>query len=622
MALQSLTSSSIPERTRERRPPSTEPDHLARLFQERVERYGDKTALRYQSGGQWRDMSWRELGENIHSIAKALLELGVQEGEMVGIYAANRPEWTIADLAAMRIRAVPVPIYPTSTAEQARYIIDDAGVRVLFVGGRDQYVKARSLSGDHHRKLQLVVFDPEVPRNAGDGSLTFPELLEMGRKAARDEEVAIRLQRARPDDLATLIYTSGTTGVPKGVMLDHANVLGALPPHDLRILDPNENDRSLCFLPLSHIFERCWTFYALSRGMTNHYLDNPAKVMEALAEVKPTIMCVVPRFYEKIYAEVMRRQEAASPSKKRLFRWAIAVGAEEARHRREELPLPPLLRLQHRIADALVLRKIRAVLGGCIKFTPCASAPLSREIEDFFAAAGLFICQGYGLTETCATVTCYETKHYKPGTVGKPLPGIQVRIGEGGEILVKGPAVMRGYYKKPEETAAAFVDGWFRTGDAGVLDADGTLTITDRIKDLMKTSGGKYIAPQHIESDLGTDLFIEQATVIGDRRNYVTALLVPSFPALEKWAHDRGLSFSSRQELLARPEVLRLYRERIDAHNAQLARYEQIKKFTLLPKEFSLESGEVTPTMKTRRTQVLSTYRSTIEAMYGEATSS
>ena len=318
-------------------------------------------------------------------------------------------------------------------------------------------------------------------------------------------------------------------------------------------------------------------------------------------------MCVVPRFYEKVYAGVKRKTEAASPFRQRLFHWAIAVGAEEARHRREGLPAPPQLRLKHRVADALVLRKIRAIFGGSAKFFPCAGAPLSREIEDFFSAAGLFICQGYGLTETCATVSCYEVDHYKLGTVGKPLAGIQVKIAENGEILVKGPGVMRGYYKKPEETAAAFVDGWFKTGDAGKIEEDGSLVITDRIKDLMKTSGGKYIAPQQLESDLGSDLFIDQAAVIGDQRNYVTALIVPSFPVLEAWARDRGLSWSSHEELVTRPEVLRLYQERIDAHNARLARYEQIKKFTLLPKEFSVAAGEMTPTMKTRRKQVLAT---------------
>ena len=592
-------------------------EHLALLFQSCVERYGDKTALRYHAGGQWHDMSWKELGEKIDSIAKGLLELGVKEGEMVGIYSANRPEWTIADLAAMRIRAVPVPIYPTSTTKQAEYILDDAGVRVLFVGGRQQYERARSL-----RRRELVIFDRATPRDPSDGSRYFDELLEMGRKAERDTEVASRLERARPDDLATLIYTSGTTGVPKGVMLDHANLVRAFPPHDIRLraLGLGEDDRSLCFLPLSHVFERCWTFYALSRGMTNCYLENPAEVIGAVKEVRPTVMCVVPRFYEKIYAEVNRRQEAASPVRQRLFRWAIAVGAEEARHRREALPMPLVLRLKHRIADALVLRKIRAIVGGSLRFSPCAGAPLAREIEDFFAAAGLFLCQGYGLTETCATVSCYEPTHYRPGTVGKPLPGIEVKTGDSGEILVKGPSVMRGYYKKPAETAAAFVDGWLRTGDAGVVDEDGTITITERLKDLMKTSGGKYIAPQHIESDLGTDPFIDQATVIGDRRNYVTALLVPSFAALEKWARDRGLAFASRQELLDRPEVLRLYRERIDAHNAQLARYEQIKRFTLLAKEFSVDAGEVTPTLKTRRSQVLATYRNVIEAMYAQTT--
>jgi long-chain acyl-CoA synthetase len=327
-------------------------------------------------------------------------------------------------------------------------------------------------------------------------------------------------------------------------------------------------------------------------------------------------MCVVPRLFEKAYAGIQGRMHHSSSFRQRLFRWAIAVGKEEARRRRNELPVPPLLRLRHRIADALVLRKIRGLFGGQIKFMPCAGAPLSRELEEFFAAAGLFICQGYGLTETCATVSCYEPRHFQLGTVGVPLPGIQVKIGDNGEILVKSPGLMRGYYKKPEETAAAFVDGWLRTGDAGTLEPDGTLTITDRIKDLMKTSGGKYVAPQHIESDLDTDLFIDQAAIIGDQRNYVTALIVPDFAALEHWARDRNLAFSSHEELIALPEVQSLFQERIELHNAGLARFEQIKRFTLLAQEFTVDSGEVTPTMKTRRKQVLASHHDAIEAMY------
>ncbi|MDR3606019.1 MAG: long-chain fatty acid--CoA ligase [Oligoflexia bacterium] len=575
--------------------------------------------MRYRADGRWRDISWKNFGESIQSVAKGLLGLGVQEGEKIGIYSPNRPEWSIVDLAAMRVRAVSVPIFATSTAKQVEYIINDAEIRVLFVGGQEQYIKARSLFSDPGRKLKIVIFDRGVLRDASDQSVYFQEFRETGRKAARDDDVAKRLLQARPDDLATLIYTSGTTGEPKGVMLDHMNVTEILPPHDGRLLDLDENDESLCFLPLSHVYERCWTFYALSRGIIQHYLEDPTQVLEAMKQVRPTVMCAVPRLYEKIYASVKQRNEGASPVRQRLFHWAITVGAEYARRRRKELRIPLRLRLKHLLADALVLRRIRAIMGGRAKFFPCAGAPLSHEVEEFFLAAGFFILQGYGLTETCATVSCYEPRHFKPGTVGKPLSGTQVKIAENGEILVKGPGVMRGYYKKPSATAAAFADGWLRTGDAGTLDEEGNLTITDRIKDLIKTSGGKYVAPQQIESDLGSDLLIEQAAVIGDQRKFVSALIVPSFIALEVWAHARDLPFSSRRELIERPEVLRLYQERIDDHNTRLARHEQIKKFALLSKEFTVEGGEITPTMKTRRNQIIATYHDVIEKMYTEA---
>jgi long-chain acyl-CoA synthetase len=591
--------------------------HLAFLIQERVARYGDKVALRGKEDGRWYEVSWRSLGEQVHAVAKGLIELGVKETDRVGICSANRPEWTIADLAILRARATSVPIYPTSTAKQAEYVAGDANIEVIFVGRQDQYDKARAVSAAG-RKLTMVLFDPAVRREAGDGALPFQELLEMGRKAARDAEVEQRLARASRDDLLTLVYTSGTTGEPKGVMLDHASVLSALEAHDPRLLDPNEGDVSLCFLPLSHIFERCWTYYVLYRGMTNAYLEDPSKVIEALQEVKPTIMCAVPRFYEKIYATVFGRLRAAPPPRRKLFHWAIGVGAREGLYRKDGRRVPPALALQHAVADALVLKKIRDIVGGRIKFFPCAGAPLSREIEEFFWAAGIFICHGYGLTETCATVSCHEPRGFEFGTVGRPLQGVQVRIGEDDEILVKGPAVMRGYWGKPAATAEVLADGWFRTGDAGRLDGEGLLSITDRIKDLIKTSGGKYVAPQAIEATLGSDLLIEQVAVIGDQRRFVSALIVPAFPALEAWARAKGLACSSREELIRHPDVLRLVQERIDAQNVGLARHEQIKKFTLLARELTVEGGEITPTMKIKRRRMAEKYRDAIEAMYAE----
>ena len=401
-------------------------------------------------------------------------------------------------------------------------------------------------------------------------------------------------------------------------MLTHGNVLATAGFHDMRLPHTGEEDVSLCFLPLAHVFERAWTYYALYRGMTICYCDDPAKVAECLQEIRPTVMCAVPRFYEKVYATVFDRLESASPLRRRLFRWAIGVGAEMARRRREERPVSPGLRLSHAVADRLVLRKIRAIAGGRVRFFPCAGAPLSQEIEEFFHAAGIFIIYGYGLTETTATVTCHETRRFRPGTVGRPLPGVEVKISDSGEILVRGATVMKGYYRKPKETAEVFADGWFRTGDAGVLDADGYLRITERIKDLIKTSGGKYVAPQLIESTMGADHYVEQIAVIGEGRKFVSALIVPSFDALERWARGEGIPFSERADLVSNSRVIDFYRRRLDERSGDLAPFERIVRFTLLPEALTVEGGEITPTMKVRRKAAAERHRSAIDAMYSD----
>jgi long-chain acyl-CoA synthetase len=591
--------------------------HLSQVYRERIARLGDRTALRYRRDGVWHDISWREMGERIQLVARALVELGVAEGERIGIYSGNRPEWTIVDLAAQRLRAVPVPIYPTNTAKQAEYIVNDAEVGVIFVGAREQHERVQSLLPRSRVLRTVVCFEDTDAAGAGPNVTSFSALLDLGRRSDHDAELEARMARATPDDLLTLIYTSGTTGEPKGVMLAHSNVLATAPLHDQRLLDPNENDVSLCFLPLSHVFERTWTFYALYRGMTNCYCDDPTKVVEYLQQCRPTVMCAVPRFYEKIYATVMSKLESAPPLRRRLFHWAIGVGRAYGNLYKDRKPVPLGLKLRHALASRLVLKKLQAVVGGRIKFFPCAGAPLSQEIEEFFYAAGIYVCYGYGLTETTATVTCHEPYNFRFGTVGKPLPTIEVRIGADSEIQVRGPIVMKGYYRKPEATAEVFTpDGWFRTGDAGLLEDGVYLRITERLKDLIKTAGGKYIAPQLIESTIGADLYVEQIAVIGDRRPYVTALVVPSFLNLEPWAKEQGIAFDSREELVRNERVQRFYRERIDARSGDLARFEQIKKFTLLPKELTVEGGEITPTLKVRRRAVEARHAELIEAMY------
>jgi long-chain acyl-CoA synthetase len=591
------------------------PFHLATALFARIDRYGNRTAIRHRENGSWRDTSWKSLGEQIRAAARALFALGVGEQAMVAIFSTNRPEWTIADYAILALRGVVVPIHATNTPKQAEYILDEAGIGIVFVGGQEQYDRIRAVHGGVHGLRRIIVFDPGVDLAGEKSAVYFRDFLEEGRHLDGDNPIEARLKGASPDDLATLIYTSGTTGEPKGVMLHHSTFYHAFIAHEER-LAVSDRDISLCFLPLSHVFERTWTYFALNEGMTLDYCDDTAKIVEYLQQSRPTIMCAVPRFYEKIYATVFEKLESAPPLKKKLFLWAIGVGWEAFLLRKEEQPLPLLLHLRHKIAEALVLKKIRAAVGGRIRFFPCAGAPLSKKIEEFFHAAGITIAYGYGLTETCATVTCHEPFHFRPGTVGKPIKGVRIRIGEDGEVQVKGETVMKGYYKKPEATAEAFTaDGWFRTGDVGVIE-EGFLSITDRIKDLMKTSGGKYIAPQLIETLIGNDYYVDQVSVIGDSRPYVTALIIPSFTVLEEYAVKHGIPFASREALVEDPRIIEFYQKRIAEHTKDLARYETVRKFRLLPRPFTQEGGEITPTMKLRRKAINQKYQMFIEKLY------
>jgi long-chain acyl-CoA synthetase len=577
-------------------------------------RYGTKTALRYKSGDHWHEISYHCLGERIRTAAKALLELGVREGEMVGIYSGNRPEWTIADFAILSIRGVSVPIYATSTAGQAGYIVNDAGIRFVFVGNQTQYDRITSIVEKSPTLEAILVFDEEADLRGNPNGMHFVDFLERGRASARDAELDERLQRASTDDLATLIYTSGTTGEPKGVMLHHSNFSHSVTAHDKR-LNVSDRDVSLCFLPLAHVFERAWSYYVIGHGMTNAYVYDMSKVIDCLREIRPTIMCAVPRFYEKIYTSAFERLDADELWRKKLFLWALGVGEAVYLRRKEKQFLSPRLWLQWLAAETLVLRKLQGIVGGRIRFLPCAGAPLARKIEEFFHSAGIHITYGYGLTETTATVTCHEDFHFRPGTVGKPIDGVEVKIAPNGEILVRGETVMSGYYRKPEATAEAFEDGWLKTGDVGVLE-DGYLTITDRIKELMKTSGGKYIAPQYVESTLAGDPYIEQLIVIADGRPYATALIVPAFDALETYAKTWNIATSSREELVRDPIVVRFFEGRIEALQKDLAGYEKVKRIALLPRPFSQEAGEMTPTLKVRRRVIVEKYHDLIDAMY------
>jgi long-chain acyl-CoA synthetase len=590
--------------------------HLAALAFQSARTYADEIAMRVQRDGRWQSTTYREMGDAIRRIARGLLALGVQPGDRVGIFAENRPEWALADFAILAVGGVSVPIYATNTQPQAAYLVAETDMAVLFTGNQSNYDKALSLAADSPALRHVIAFDDRTVIS-GELSHHLSGLMALGADLTNDGEIDARLAAAGPDDLATIVYTSGTTGEPKGVMLTHANIF-----HQFKALAGNfhvgPGDRSICLLPLSHVYERSWSFFIFKSGATNHYLVNPKEIIAAMADVRPTVMVSVPRLYEKIYAAAIHGLSQGSSLKKKLFYWAIDTGKRYQYARKDGRAPGPALALQHKLADRLVLRKVRAVVGGPKNFFSAGGAPLSQSIEEFFFAAGLLVCEGYGLTETSPMVTFNTPTAFKFGTVGKPIPDCEVRIADNGEILVKSPSLSSGYYRKPEATAAAFRDGWFHTGDVGEFDADGFLRITDRIKDLIITSGGSNVAPQKIETVFAKDHFIEQFITIGDRRKFISALIVPNFEALAAYALSRDVAYHSHAELVAHPTIQAFYQQRVDTLSQELAPYERVKAFTLLPAPFAQESGELTPSLKIKRRVVAEKFAPQIEAMYPE----
>ncbi len=588
--------------------------HLAEIFRGTVARYGDRPAVFWKIGSSWHNLTYAQTLEQVEGVASGLIGLGIQPGDRVALFSQNRPEWAIADFATLAIGATTVPIYATNTADQVAYILNQSGCRLVFVGDDDQRAVVESILDRCPLLERIVVL-------VGTGSadvLTFADLRQSGRNDDRSAEVAARRERLDTNDLASIIYTSGTTGEPKGVMLSHSNLAHQMDAIDT-FFDVGPDDRSLCFLPLSHVYERAWSYFIFSQGAQNYYLSNPRDVVDYLPDVKPTAMVSVPRLYEKVYAGVMSNVEASSALKKKLFNWAIGVGGRYAGALDAGEKPGWSLRISHAVADKLVLAKIRDVVGGPKNFFSAGGAPLSATIEEFFYAAGLLVCQGYGLTETSPMVTCNSPGRFRFGTVGHPIPGCEIKIADDGEILVRGDNVMQGYYDNPEATAEVLRDGWLHTGDIGEIDEDGFLAITDRLKDILITSGGKNIAPQRIETAVGRDHFIEQIAAIGDRRKFVSALIVPAFDVLEKWAAEHDVEFETRHDLVNDPAVRALYRERIDKQSADLAQFESVKAFTLLEREFSQDSNEITPTQKIRRRIVEQSFAAEIEAMYAAA---
>ena len=587
--------------------PRTVPD----LFSDAVRRHGERIALTVRRDGARRVWTYAEAGRWVERVAEGLFERGLRPGDRVGIFGPNSPEWLLLDLACQRLRLLPVPIYATSPAAQAAEILADSGARVCFAGGDSDAALDRALGSgtalDWRGRLDGAADDPDSVAGLA------------ARPASPEAALQIEALRAGadPDEPVTLIYTSGTTGEPKGAMLSHRNWL-----HQFGVLeagfDFGPDDRSLCFLPLSHVFERSWSHYVLSKGGQNRVLEDPRQVADALKIERPTVLSSVPRLYEKVHQAVQEKLAAAPATRRALFRWALGVGGRFQRARQAGSAPGPWLGATHALADRLVLSKLREAFGGPKKFMAAGGAHLSREIEEFFFAAGLLVCQGYGLTETSPMVSCNRPGALRFGSVGRPVPGCEVRVdGATGEIQVRGPNVFLGYWNKPAESAASFTeDGWFRTGDVGDLDEDGFLRVTDRIKELIVTSQGKNVAPQRVESLVGRDPFIEQVAAVGDGRKCLTALVVPVFEKLEAFASEHGLRFESREALLTAPEIVELIRRRIEEQSRELAQHEMIKRFALLPELFSEATGTLTPTLKLRRREIAARYQHLIDEMY------
>jgi long-chain acyl-CoA synthetase len=576
-----------------------------------VERQHSQAMLQ-RLGDAWVPISSETLSRRVAAVSGALRRWGIVKGDRVAILSENRPEWTIADFASLLIGAVTVPVYATLTAEQTAYILRDSGARVVFLSSETQLKKVLSIR-DQTALEKLVVMD--VVEAAG--AVRMAEMESDGQpnrdSGLKDQVLSATAPAVSPGDLATIIYTSGTTGTPKGVMLTHGNMASNL-NCSLAEFPVRLGDVSISFLPLSHVTARHVDFAMLYRGVTLVHLALVTQLPRALLEVKPTFFVAVPRVYEKIHFQT--EQKAQDFPNSTFYNLALSVGKE---HRAQILAGEKPTSRAWRLAERLVYSKVLAGLGGRIEVFISGGAPLGRELAEWYADIGIRIHEGYGLTETSPVIAVNTPRAHKIGTVGKPLPNLEVRIAEDGEVLVRGPSVFKQYWNKPKETQEAFVDGWFKTGDIGNLDADGFLSITDRKKDLIKTSGGKFIAPQPIENSLKHNALIAEAVVLGEKRKFPSVLIAPNFPLLEDWARERELPFASRQELVAHPDVGALYEGIVEELNRSLARFEKLKRVLLVADEFSAENGTLTASMKLRRHTVEDRYRKAIEEMYEQA---
>ena len=587
---------------------------LTDLFLGAIDRHGDHLAYRYfaDSGDDLTDLGFRDIYQFVRAATAGLTALGLSRGDKVAILSENRWEWAVSDFACLCSGVLDVPIYSTLTASQTAYIVDNSQARLLFVSTSEQVKKAKAVRRQLGADIKIVAYDRlEFP---SEGVISWEEFLAPGWVITETDEEHFRVTagQARPDDVATILYTSGTTGDPKGVMLTHNNLASNVTAVR-RVIPSMEDDISLVFLPLSHVLQRMVSYLHFAEGTTQDFAHSMDTVAHDLTVVRPSVVTSVPRLYEKVYNRVM----GAEGLKKKLVQWSRKVGDEWAEETLAGHSLSVVLRLKYGIADLLVFRKIRKAVGGRIRYFVSGGAPLAPDINLFFFSAGVWIFEGYGLTETSPVTNCNTFEDFKIGTVGKPIPGTEIGIGENGEILVRGPQVMKGYYNLHEQTAKVLdPGGWFHTGDVGEIDEDGFLTITDRIKDIIVTAGGKNVAPQPIENLLKTNNYVEQAVMIGDRRPFCVLLVVPSFTNIESWARKVGLDVTDRTALLGQREVQDLMEGQILDQLEELARYETPKKIGLLESPFTIENGALTPTQKVKRSTVESQYRKIIDAFY------
>ncbi len=595
------------------------PATLNELFYQAMDAYADKpVALRVKRGGTWIDLSYRDLLEQVEAAGMGLRALGINAGDRVAILSENRPEWAIVDYACLTARCADVPVYQTLPASHIAYILNDSGAVAICLSNQEQLDKILEIRDQLTSLHHIIVFDSDA---TGPGVLGMEKLLAKGREARasypNDREQALQVT---PDDLVTLVYTSGTTGDPKGVMLTHGNLTSNVVAA-LQVLSISTSDQCLSFLPLSHIFERMVGHYTmLQAGVIINYAESIEQVSPNMIELSPTVVLSVPRLYEKIYARVLENALSGSKLKKKIFFWAKRTAERWADYDLAGDPVPPTLGLKKALADKLVFSKLRARTGGKIRFFASGGAPLSPEIAKFFYAAGLIILEGYGLTETSPIISVNTFDNLRLGTVGKPLPGVEVMIADDGEILTRGPHVMKGYYHLPEATAEALDDnGWFHTGDIGLLDADGFLKITDRKKDIIVTAGGKNIAPQPIEALIKTNRYVLNAVMLGDKRKFPILLVVPAFDVLRAWADETGLSYQDNADLVANPATVAKVEAEVKKSLRDLAHYEVPKKMIMIDTDFTIESGELTPKLSVKRRVVEQRYADQIEALYAEA---